>query len=363
MDNKLIQGMLIGTFLLTLFATLTTVAEIRVYNRAPGTSAVGAEVATAPKAAGLAAYAPEGAFGFVKVDVRKIRNASFVPKIKELLPPQEEGAPDPSKGVEQVALFFLPGAAAGPGQEPSVDVSGVIKVSGSAFEAELAKKATQVTVGDLSAYKIAADAVETMPLPVSLPKGKEALLAKADDSTFILGSSEDVLRKAMNAYRGEGRARLSAAQDLASPYAADAVSGGFALPEAIRKQIAASPETPEWAKNIEGVAVGFSVASGLELKALVELGSSETAGQAAKEVNAKWAPAKEQMKGKAQMMFPPAAGLLDNIEIVARGSALHAEFKISSADLDTLITEIGKQIKQQMQGAMGGTASSIPTRP
>ena len=344
MDSKLIQGLLIGSCILLLFGTIMTVADITNYKglqavsaAEPGPSAA-AEPAARPQA-GLLDLAPAGAMGYVSFDIPKLLASPLLQSLTEGQP-----MPVDAQKIGQAAVFLLSVSA------EEGEWCGVFKTKGTTPE-DFAQflTGTPVTVEGMEAYPMQPPAG-----PMGGPgAGPQAMIALADDTTVLAGSSQGNLAKAIKAFKGEARGDLSGARQMAAAYARDAVNGAFVVTDEMKAELAADPETPTWMADATGGAFGISVAAGLAVKGMLELGNADAAQQAAAEGTAKINEFKQQMSDPTDimaMMFQPFKPLIDNMTASADGSAVRMSITLSEAELNAM----GEALKQMQQGMMGG---------
>ena len=351
MDSKLTQGLLVGSCLLLLFASFTTLAEYLQYGAdvptvstaGTGTPSAGGSTG-APRAAkaDLLELAPAGAFGYIKVDVSEILGSSLGQTLTE-------GQPEPvdlQKLDNTIAFVLLGDEAQGP------EMCAVMKTKGSAREAAASLlTGTPVTVEGLDAY--------------ATPDG-EGMVAVADETTILAASSQQGLAKMVKAFQGSGRADLSAARQLVSAYDGDPCYGAFVLTDEIKQMAAAQGDAPAWLDKAQGGAFGVALTDGLAINGMMELGDSGAAQQAAAEGTAKVTEMKQAMSqpnNLMAMMLMPLKPLIDGAAVTADGSAVRLSIQVSQAQLDTMAESL-KQMQEGMGGGggmPGGPGMAFPT--
>ena len=329
MDSKLIQGLLVGSCLLLLFASFTTLAEYLQYgSESPaitGTGGSGAPPAgrtTAPPAAAkdaLTEMAPAGAVGYIKVNVATL---VATPLMKSLT--QGQPTPVDPQNFEYAVAFVLFDAGA-----EEAELCGIVKIKGTAREEITALlEGTPVTVEGMEAYA-----------------SGDGMIALADDTTLLAADSQANLARMIKAFQGSGRGDLSGAQRAASAYASDMVQGGFVLTDELRAVAAGEPDTPAWVANAQSVAFGLSLTDGLSVRAAADLDDDAAAQQAATD----GAAGINQMKQEAPFLLV----LLNAISITADGSTVRLDMKLGQADLDMLVQGT---LMPMLQGMMMGGA-------
>ncbi|GAH74331.1 unnamed protein product, partial [marine sediment metagenome] len=204
-----------------------------------------------------------------------------------------------------------------------------------------------VTVEGMEAYPM------EPPGPMDAGPQPQAMIALADDTTVLAGSSQGNLAKAIKAFKGEARGDLSGPRRMAAAYASDAFNGALIVTDEMRALAAAEEDASTWMADVQGGAFGISVAAGLAVKGMLELGNADAAQQAAAEGTAKIDELKQQMSQPTDimaMMFQPFKPLIDAMAVTADGSAVRMSITLTEAELNAM----GEGLKQMQEGMMGG---------
>lgn len=361
MDNKLIQGLLIASCALLLFAIIMTMADILHYKdagvgvpvrtAAPAPTAAPAEPRLPPAPAALE-LAPTGTMGYATVDVAGLLSSEVVQGILA------QGGPMPPE-VEQLdsMTWFLQEPEGPPAEGQAPSWCGVIKMKGTTLteiEAGLAEEGSPVTVEGMDAYQ--------MQAPMGMGPGpQQVLVAVVDDTTVLMGSEEDALAQVIMVHEGGQQADVSEMWRMGSKFADDHVSIGLVLTE----EMTADLEGPAWMAGARGGGLGITLSDRLSVRGALTLASAADAEQAVAEAQAKISEAKDEMAAQAEAfpmmadMMQPMADLLDKIQISAKGADVQGSLAVGEQELESLIG----MAMMGMMGAMGGDAEMMMGEP
>ncbi len=358
MDNKLIQGLLIASCALLLFAIIMTMADILHYRdagvgvpvrtAAPAQTAAPAEPSLPPAPAALE-LAPPGTMGYATVDVAGLLSSEVV----QAMVPEGEQIPPEVQQMESMTWFFQePEGPPAAGQAPSW--CGVMKMKSTTLveigAGLLAEQGSPLTVEGMDAYQVQA--------PVAMgPDPQQVLLAVVDDTTILMAAEEDALAQVIIVHKGGQHADVTEMWRMGSKFADDHVSVGLVLTE----EMTADLEGAAWMAGARGAGLGITLSDRLSIRGMLRLASAADAKEAVAEAQAKISEAKEEMAAQAEAlpmmadMMQPTVDLLDKIQISAKGADVQGSLAVGEQELESLMG----MVMMGMMGAMGGDAEMM----
>ncbi len=377
-DNKMLQGLLLICIVCLLGATAVTLLDYSRYTedgsaRVAAAAEAAPETATAPESASVLRLAPEDTWAVGIVDVKALLAAQIIQALK---PEAEPGMPamDPTQmaqGVDSVATF---GFTAG---EEMLWCALVECQEGAraALEQQIVQMGEQVTVAGLTAYAIKPPAAEPgmAPMaPADIPgvpdlSAQEGVLAFADDTTLLAGSSESALGTMIANYQGDSGAGVgSELQQLLQGQAGSQVQFAAVLPGALSDLVpeGQAGEVPAGLASLKGGALGVNLAADVKLAAMLRLGTDADAQQVVQEATAQLDPLKQQVQQMAQAdaAMQPLADAVNGISVSSAGTDVNMSATLTADAIKSLPALVMAAMMGGMGGAMdmGGEAMPEP---
>jgi hypothetical protein len=270
--------------------------------------------------------APAGAFAVIVVDVPKVM---ALPAVQEM---QKQGAEMPPAFDELgTATFYLVPGGGEPLLEEAPSVAAVVTM----------KPGGRAHIGQL----LAGSESEGRPGGLASYHENGMFFAVADDSTLLMGSTEEMLSALVEAPRAaEAKALPEQFRDLLKHRPEAAMYGAFLLSSPLGDQLHHIHGMPEWTQGIRAGALDLVFGDTVSGRAFLRTGSPEAATGAVEDarvsVQGVMAEINKQMrKQPAIMLFAqPLFAVLSKVQFEAEG----ADFRVAL-----------ELTQQEFQGAFG----------